>query len=72
MNLDLASIFSATYSALGFACIIVLILGEFTSKRLVPFSQVIRRVLATRTVRLSIWLAWWWYGYHFLIADIPH
>jgi hypothetical protein len=68
----LATVFSTSYSILGFACIIVLILGEFTSKRLVPFSRVVKRVMATRTVRLSMWLAWWWYGYHFLISTITH
>lgn len=37
--------------------------------KITPLSELLDRVLTTRAARITIFVFWWWLGWHFLFAQ---
>ena len=37
--------------------------------RVAPLGDMLAELMASRTIRLGIIAAWWWFGWHFLFAS---
>lgn len=47
---------------------VVEIVARIMPERLSPLGLMLHHVMASRTVRIGILAAWWWFGWHFLFA----
>lgn len=59
--------------ALYLAVVVAAIVAELVSwrrpDRIAPLGRMLDQVMLSRTVRLGVIAAWWWFGWHFLFAD---
>lgn len=62
----IASILGFTAVAAAIAILITLSQGE--DARLASLADLLDRAMASRAVRIALLLAWWWIGWHFLVA----
>lgn len=53
-------------AALGLAIVIA---SRRDPDRIMPLSELLDRVLNTRAARITIFVFWWWLGWHFLFAQ---
>lgn len=65
---------SATLITAGYLGILLLMgVLEFIARRnpdqIAPLGDMLDQVMRSRTVRLGIIAAWWWLGWHFLVAQ---
>jgi hypothetical protein len=54
------------------ACVAALIFTAWRAAREDPeatIAELFDRVMATRTVRIAMIVAWWWLGWHFFVAQ---
>ena len=48
-----------------------IILSHRPGSQIPRLSAVWHQILTKRTTRIAIAIAWWWFGYHFLVHVIP-
>lgn len=58
----------AGYITIVIAMVIVEIYGLRKPTKFAPMGEMLEHVMASRTVRIGIIAAWWWFGWHFLFA----
>lgn len=51
---------------LAMACIEIY--ARFRPEKLSPLGLMLHHVMESRTVRIGILAAWWWFGWHFVFA----
>lgn len=59
---------------LGYIVIVVVAIGVevFAQRRpfvIAPLGDMLDRVMQSRTTRVGVIAAWWWFGWHFAFAD---
>lgn len=59
---------------LGYIVIVVVAIGvEVYAQRrpfvIAPLGDMLDRVMQSRTTRVGVIAAWWWFGWHFAFAD---
>lgn len=57
----------------GYLVIVVgMLVTEITARarpdRIAPVDDMLDRVMTSRTVRIGMIAAWWWFGWHFIFA----
>lgn len=63
-----------TIVVLGYIVIVLIALGaEIFAQRkpttIAPIGDMLDRVMQSRTTRVGVIAAWWWFGWHFAFAD---
>ena len=58
----------AGYIAIVIAMIAVEIYSLKKPTQFAPMGEMLEHVMKSRTVRIGIIAAWWWFGWHFLFA----
>lgn len=49
----------------------MLVLGVVSARRprsIAPLGDMLERIMVSRTARVGIIAAWWWFGWHFIFA----
>lgn len=57
------------YLLILLAMAIVEIYARAKPQKISPLGDMLHHVMTSRTVRLGILAAWWWFGWHFLFAE---
>ena len=57
------------YAALAALLVVLEVVGLVRPQAVPSVSVVLRRVCRTRAGQLTVLLAWWWLGWHFLLAQ---
>ena len=58
----------AGYLAIVVAMVVTDIIARARPDRIAPVDDMLERVMTSRTVRLGMIAAWWWFGWHFIFA----
>lgn len=63
-----------TIVVLGYIVIVLVAIGvELYAQRrpyvIAPLGDMLDRVMQSRTTRVGVIAAWWWFGWHFAFAD---
>ena len=58
----------AGYIAIVISMVVVEIYGLKKPHTFAPMGEMLEYVMTSRTVRIGIIAAWWWFGWHFLFA----
>ena len=55
------------FAAFGLAAVAIDVMAHRSGSRLVPVAVVLQTAMGRRTVRIAVFLVWWWLGWHFLV-----
>lgn len=66
------SIFTAGYVALLIAGVVAWAIARRKPLSVAPFGVLLRRMMASRVNRISIFAIWWWIGWHFFGQPFPN
>ncbi len=58
----------AVYLAIVAGMILTDLIARSRPDRLAPVDDMLEKVMTSRTVRVGIIAAWWWFGWHFIFA----
>ncbi|WP_022900398.1 DUF6186 family protein [Humibacter albus] len=56
------------FVAVGVFSLVLAWYGHRESRRLAPFGTLLDRVMASRAVRITIIVFWWWLAWHFFVV----
>jgi len=56
------------FAAVGVFALVLAWYGRRAPERVAPFGTLLDRVMASRAVRITILLFWWWLGWHFFAS----
>ena len=56
------------YLALIAAMVVLDLIARRDHNKLAPLGDMLERFMVSRTTRIGIIAAWWWFGWHFLFA----
>lgn len=56
------------YCLLAAGLVVVELLSRRENSRIPPLEVMVRRALRDRSTQLALLLAWWWVGWHFMLA----
>ena len=60
------------FVAVGVFGLVLAWYGRRAPDRVSPFSTLLDRVMASRAIRITIIVFWWWLGWHFfVVAPLP-
>ena len=62
------SVVVAGYLVIVAAMIMTDVIARMRSDKLAPVDDMLERVMRSRTVRIGVIAAWWWFGWHFIFA----
>lgn len=48
--------------------LVLYLISRRAPERISPFSELLDRVMTSRAARVTIFVFWWWLGWHFLFA----
>lgn len=60
---------AAGYALIALAAIAVEIFAQRKPDVIVPIGDMLDHVMKSRTTRVAVIAAWWWFGWHFAFAD---
>jgi hypothetical protein len=66
------SIFSMGYLALALASVAFWVVSRVRPLQVVPFGQLLSRLMKIRVNRIAIFAIWWWLGWHFFGQPFPN
>ena len=58
----------AGYLVIVAGMVITEIIARSRPDRIAPVDDMLERVMTSRTVRIGMVAAWWWFGWHFIFA----
>ena len=58
----------AGYLTLLAAMIVLDLIARRNQNRVAPLGDMLERIMTSRTTRIGIIAAWWWFGWHFIFA----
>ncbi|HWD62640.1 MAG TPA: DUF6186 family protein [Humibacter sp.] len=62
----------AGFVAVGVFGLVLAWYGRRAPDRVAPFGTLLDRVMASRAIRITIVVFWWWLGWHFfVVAPLP-
>ncbi|MGN6126425.1 MAG: DUF6186 family protein [Humibacter sp.] len=62
----------AGFIAVGLFALVLAWYGRREPERVAPFGTLLDRVMASRAIRITILMFWWWLGWHFfVVAPLP-
>jgi hypothetical protein len=56
------------YAAVGVYAVVLTWYAHRDPDRLTPFGSLLDRVMASRAVRITLVVFWWWLGWHFFVV----
>ena len=60
---------AAGYALIALVAIAVEIFAQRKPDTIAPIGDMLDHVMKSRTTRVSVIAAWWWFGWHFAFAD---
>ena len=60
---------AAGYALIALVAIAVEIFAQRKPDVIVPIGDMLDHVMKSRTARVAVMAAWWWFGWHFAFAD---
>jgi hypothetical protein len=60
---------AAGYAVIALVAICVEIFAQRKSNSVAPIGDMLDHVMKSRTTRVAVIAAWWWFGWHFAFAD---
>ena len=60
---------AAGYALIALVAIAVEIFTQRKPDTIAPIGDMLDHVMKSRTTRVSVIAAWWWFGWHFAFAD---
>lgn len=70
MSAELSGVFvTIGYLLILLAMAVVEVVARRRPDRIAPLGDMLDQVMQSRTVRLGVIAAWWWFGWHFLVAQ---
>lgn len=58
----------AGYLVIVVAMVVTDIVARARPDRIAPVDDMLEKVMTSRTVRIGMIAAWWWFGWHFIFA----
>jgi hypothetical protein len=56
------------YLVLLAAMVVLNVIARRDHARIAPIGDMLERIMTSRTTRIGIIAAWWWFGWHFIFA----
>ncbi|MFA9276364.1 MAG: DUF6186 family protein [Rhodoluna sp.] len=60
---------AAGYAVIALVAICVEIFAQRKPNSVAPIGDMLDHVMKSRTTRVAVIAAWWWFGWHFAFAD---
>ena len=56
------------YLAFAVAMFVLVVVSARRPRSIAPLGDMLERIMVSRTARVGIIAAWWWFGWHFIFA----